>query len=310
MKTDRFCSMSGQTAAVLLAGLLLAAGHPAAGQISVQIGGAQITFESPSKRRSKALATSVEKVQQKLAEKRRALPSMRGPRGEPAYPRQDVIGLFANTEQDLDQAIAAADKSGLEPLRAWSADEIGRIQEQLDTPAGRTAALPHGLLAPRAAAVIASLGSLRLPWPASMKAAAPQQPTVPVEKTNQLLDQLGEVVGRIFFLASHDDLEVNLWVGSVPAPRVTFRFWPYGNIKGSAPASTSIQTNGKKEGVLRGLYAYSAAWRQGAVTDVIDPSAQVTREALDLVKGSAFLCCDFGAHICTQVDNEKECRRR
>jgi hypothetical protein len=314
VKTDRFSSLSFRTAAVLLAGVLVAARLPA-GQIGVSIGGFKVSIETPSKKRAKALAASVEKVQQKFGESRRALHAVRGPRGEAAYARQDVADLIASTETDLDQAIAGVEKSGMEPLRAWSADEIQRVREKLDASAGRAAALPSGLFAPRVAAVVASLGALRLPWPAAVKAAVPQQAAIPAEKADGILDQVGEVVGRIFLLASHDDLAVKLSVCSTPAPRVKFSFWPQGNFKGSSPDPTIIQTNGKKDHVLRGLYRYEAAWKDGAVTQVIRypspagaPAARMSSERLDLVKDTGFFCCQFKEGYCRHVDNEKECR--
>ena len=108
---------------------------------------------------------------------------------------------------------------------------------------------------------------------------------------------------------------MKLWVGSTPAPKATFRFWPQGKIKGSAPAPTIIQTNGKRDHVLRGLYAYEAAWAKGAVTELVEyPSpagasaAELASERLDLVNGSSFFCCRFNEQYCHHVDDEKECR--
>ena len=144
--------------------------------------------------------------------------------------------------------------------------------------------------------------------------AEPRQATIAAEKSNRLLDQVGEVVGRIFFLAEHDDLKVKLWVGSKPAPRVIFSFQPKGNFKGSASKYTIIKTNGKKDGVVRGLYSYRAEWSRGQVKQLIEyPSPtgapEVQRsERLDLVKGTGFFCCDFDGSYCQEVASEKECR--
>jgi hypothetical protein len=118
-------------------------------------------------------------------------------------------------------------------------------------------------------------------------------------------------MNRIFVLASHDDLEVKLWVGSMPAPKAKFSFWPQGTVKGSTPAPTLIQTNGTRGHVLRGLYVYHAAWRQGPVTWVINypnpAGPSVSGERLDLVNGSSFFCCQFKDGYCRHVDSEKDC---
>jgi hypothetical protein len=319
VKIDRFTSVSIRAAAVVLAGLLLAAGHPAAGQITVRLGGARITFESPSKRLAKALSQQVEEVKKRFDENRHALRTMRGPDGEPAYLHQELAGLIARTGEDLDQAIGRVRESGLEPLRAWSAEELrrvqGRVQEELAAPSGHIAALPFGLSTPRAVAVVAGLAGLSLPRFASVKAAVPQPATIPAERANRLLDQVGEVVSRIFFLAAHDDLEVKLWVGSTPAPQAKFSFRPQGKVKGSTPAPTIIRTNGKRDRVLRGLYVYQAAWAKGAVTELVQypnppgaPAARLESERLDLVKGSSFFCCRFNEQYCHHVADENECR--
>lgn len=307
MKTDRFSSASTRAAAVLLAGLLFAAGLPAAGQT--------ITFRLGKKEASKgvavALARQVGEVQKRFGKNRRALRTVRGPGGEPAYSRQEVAGLIASTEKDLDQAIKKVGEPGLEALSAWSAEELRRIQEEVAVPSGQTAALPLGLSSPRAVARVASLGGL--PGVASVSAAAPRQETIAAEKSNRLLDQVGEVVGRIFLLAEKDDLEVKLWVGSTPAPQATFRFWSQGKIKGATPAPIIVRTNGTRDHVLRGLYSYKAAWDQGAVTELVaypsSAGAPVDRsEQLDLVNGSSFFCCRFSEQYCHHVSDEKECR--
>ncbi len=255
---------------------------------------------------------------------------MQGPDGKPAYLRQEVAGLIARTGEDLDQAIEKVQPSDLEPLRAWSVDELGRIQEELAmAPGQRTAVLPSGLFTPRAVAVVASLGGfplLALAKPKAIKpkaakpktaappqAAPPPQDTVTAGKTDSLLDQVGQVVGRIFFLADHKDLEVKLWVGST-APHATFSFWPQGRIKGSTAAPTIIRTDGKHDHVVRGLYVYRAAWTKGAVTELIEypkpaGTSVAMSERLDLVNGSGFFCCRFNEQYCHGVANEKECRR-
>jgi hypothetical protein len=153
------------------------------------------------------------------------------------------------------------------------------------------------------------------PKPAPPQPAPPKPATIPAGTSNRILDEVAEVVERIFVLADHDDLEVKLWVGSTPAQKATFRFWPQGKVKGSAPAPTILQTEGKKDHVLRGLYSYRAAWGKGAVTQLIEypnpagPSAAgMESERLDLVKGSRFFCCQFNESYCHHVDNEKDCR--
>jgi hypothetical protein len=261
-----------------------------------------------------ALVLQIGEVQRRFDKNRRALQIVRGPDGKPAYLRQEVAGLIARTGEDLDQAIENVKPSELEPLQAWAADQLGRIQGELAPPPGqRTAALPSGLFTPRAVAVVASLERLSLLRLASAKATAPPQDTVAAEKTNSLLNQVGELVGRILFLANHDDLEVKLWVGST-APHATFSFWSQGRIKGSPPALTTIRTDGKHDHVVRGLYLYRAAWTKGAVTELIEypkpaGTAVALGERLDLVNGSGFFCCRFDEQYCHSVANEKECRR-
>jgi hypothetical protein len=190
-------------------------------------------------------------------------------------------------------------------LRAWSADKLQRIT-------GNTAALHPSLSIPRAVAVVASLEKFSLPGLAGVNAAASPQETISAETSNWVLDQVGAVVSRIFFLAERDDLEVELWVGSTPAPKATFRFWSKGRIKGSTPAPTIVQANGKRKRVLRGLYAYQAAWVQGAVTELVaypSPAAALFEsEQLDLVNGSSYFCCQFNEAYCHHVEDEKECR--
>jgi hypothetical protein len=336
VKTDRFFSAAILAAAVLLAGLLavaqpgvvLAAApprpeetprdetpqppKPAVVQRSRSTLG--LSFQITIGRRSSALAerltTEIALVQKRFDRNRRELPVIRTPGGGRAYLHQEVAGLIDLTGKDLDQAIERVGEPGLEALRAWSAEEFRRIQQEL-APPDHTAALPFGLSTPHAVAVVASLEVLPLPRLASVNAAAPQQGTITAEKSNGLLDQVGEVVGRIFSLAKKDDLEVDLWVGSTPT-QATFRFWSQGKLKGATPAPTILQTNGKRKRVLRGLYTYKAALAKGAVTELIEyPSsagAPQESEQLDLVNGSGFFCCEFNRQYCHDVDNEKECR--
>ena len=312
MKTDRFSAK--RAAAVLLAGLLLAAGQPTAGQMfRYRLGRSKVRV-NPLQLLAGALTLQIGVVQKRFENNRRALQIVRDPDGKPAYLRQEVAGLIARTGGDLDQAIENVKPSDLEPLQAWAADQLGRIQGELPPPPGqRTAVLPSGLFTPRAAAVVASLERLSLPRLASAKAAALKQDTISTEKTDSILNQVGEVVGRIFFLASHNDLEVKLWVGST-APHATFSFWSQGRIKGSPPAPATIRTDGKRDHVVRGLYVYRAAWPKGAVTELIEypkpAGTSVTMsERLDLVNGSGFFCCRFNEQYCHEVANEKECRR-
>jgi hypothetical protein len=326
MKIDRLSAT--RAAVVVLAGLLLAAGPPTAGQtFKFHLGRSQARHQvSPTQALAEALVQQVGEVQRKFDENRRALRTVNGSSGTPAYLRADVVGLIARTSEDLDQAIEKVQPSGTEPLRAWTVEELGRIQGELAAaPAQKTAALPSGLFAPPAVAVIASLrgfpllglakGKVKAAAPKQDQAAAPQQDTVPAETSNRLLDEVGEVVGRIFLLASNDDLEVKLWVGSAPAPHATFSFWSQGQLKGAAPAPLIIRTDGKRDHVLRGLYAYQATYSEGAVTKLVQypspagaPAAQLVSERLDLVNGSPFFCCRFNEQYCHHVDDEKECR--
>lgn len=293
MKTDRFFS-----AGILLAGLL-AAGLPAAGQFTLSFGGTKVTLDRPSRQLARDLAREVDEVQGRFDEDRRALHAVPGADGKPAYLREEVTGLIARTGKELDQAIERVGESDLSPLQAWSEEEIRRIQEEIGALSAAAA------LSPRAVAIVASLG-------ASAAAAAPRQETISAETANGLLDQVGAVASRIFFLAERDDLEVELWVGSSPAPKATFRFWSQGKVKGSTPAPTIVQTNGKRKRVLRGLYAYQAAWAKGAVTELVaypsPAAAALASERLDLVNGSSYFCCQFNEAYCHHVDDEKECR--
>jgi hypothetical protein len=318
MKPDRFSSPSTRAAAVLLAGLLLAAGRPAAGQgISLNFNFGKKAAPAGSVKVvvagvAEALAQQVGKVQTRFVESRRALRTVRGPGGEPAYPRQEVADLAAATEKDLDQAIEQVGEPGLDALEAWSTEELRKVREDLAaTPGVRAAAVRFG---PRVVAVVASLGTI--PWRESVAfaAAAPPQETITAETSNRLLDQVGAVVGRIFFLAAHDDLEVTLWVGSTPAQKASFSYSSQGKVKGSTPAPKIIRTNNKQEHVLRGLYTYRAALGKGAVAELVEypipagaPAAQPS-ERLDLVNGTSFFCCRFNEQYCHHVANEKECR--
>ena len=342
MKTDR--SSVTRVTALLLAGLLLASGLSTAGvkvgykfgkdhQVTldkgVEIGAAAVL--------AKALAKQVQQVHDRLTAKRKALRTLSGPGNAPGYLSNEVTGLIADTHKDLDQAIQNVQPSGTEPLRAWVDDQFQQIQGKIPPP-GPTASLP-GPSAPRAGVALASLqrGGLAVAAkpkpkkkpappkakPAPPKAAPPPKPqTIPTATADRLLDQVEEVVSRIFFLADHDDLEVSLWVGSTAAKAKlkfwqvshgTFRFWPEGKIKGAAPAPTIIPMTGKKDHVLRGLYSYEAdlGLEKGAVVQTIkypNSAAPLENERLDLVKSSRFFCCQFNKDYCHHVDSEKDCR--
>lgn len=307
MRTDRLTLL-------LLAGLLFASGRPAAGTLTLRVGGATLTFESSSKKMARELAAKTEEVRQRFRESRRALRTVAGPGGKPAYLRKDVANLIAHAREELDRAIANVKPEGTEPLRAWAAVKIQKAQDQLAPPPGRTAASFSGVSAPRAVAVVASLGGLSPSWLASLAASSPRQDTVPAETSDRLLDQVGNVIDRIFFLASHDDLEVKLWVGST-VPHAKFSFWPEGLIKGATKSSLIIRTDGTKT-VLRGLYDYQASHAEGPVTELVQfpnpagaSGAQMESERLDLVNGSSFFCCRFNEVYCHHVADEKECRR-
>jgi hypothetical protein len=304
MKTDR--SFATRAAAVLLAGLLFATGSPA-GQLSINLGGLSIGFESSSKKLAKALTQKTQEAKEKFDANRRALRIVPLPGGKQAVARKDLNELILKTKNDVNQAIESlGPKTG--PLDAWATEEIQRIQGAL--PRTRTAA---SFSTPRAVAVVASLKGIPLGL-ASIATAAPQPETVPVETSNQLLDQVGNVISRIFFLASHDDLEVKLWVGS-PAKHTTFTFWPQGQAKGSAPEHSDIRLDGTKSHVFRGLYAYNAIRIDGVVADLVQypnpegaPAAKISSEPLDLVNGTSFFCCRFDEHYCQHVASEKECQ--
>jgi hypothetical protein len=310
MKTDRFFAI--RAAAVLLAGLLLAAGRPTGQTYTYRIDSRSGSPDDSTKVLAGALAKQMEKVQKTFDANRRTLHTVQLRNGKPAYARQDVANLIDHTQGDLDRAIANVRPVGLEPLRDWTTDALQRIQQQLAATPGQTAVSFHGFSTPRAVAMVASLG--RLPLGLASVGSAAQPETVPAATADSLLDQVENVISRIFVLASHDDLEVKLWVGST-APHAKFSFWPQGHAKGSTPAPKIIRTDGTQDHVLRGLYVYRATHADGAVTELVqypnpagDPAAQTPSERLDLVNGSSFFCCRFNESYCQHVANEKECR--
>ena len=318
MKTDRL--FVTRVAAVLAVGLLLGAGSPGAGQITFRyhLGRSKAKARvSPTAAFAAALAQAVREVQERFDKGRHTLLPVPGADGKAGYLRQEVVDLIAITGRDLDQAIKNVQPSGTEPLVAWTDDELGHLQGELAVSPGQTAAMPAGFFAPQPVEVIASLGGPSKKKPAKPKPAVPPTPpapppdTVPAEKANGVLDEVGKVLSQIFTLASHDDLEVKLWVGSTPEKKATFRFWPQGNAKG-AKAPTIITTDSTQRHVMRGLYSYEADWGKGAVTQQIkypDPTASLASARLDLVRGSSFFCCRFGqGGYCQHVDDEKDCR--
>jgi hypothetical protein len=299
--------------AVVLAGLLFAAVLPAAGTtFTFHLGRSRVRVTS-SESLAGALAQEIAEVQKRFDQDRATLRKTVGPGGALVYRSSDVAQVIDHTQKDLDQSIAQIGGDKLAPLSTWTADRLQKIETKLQTT--QTAGLLPGFSTPRAIAVVASLGGLRMSDLASLMVGAPRQDTVPVGTADGLLDEVGQVINRIFFLASHDDLEVTLWVGSTPGAHATFRFWSEGRISGSAPAPTIIKTNGKRKSIVRGLYDYSAAWPQGSVTQVVaypNPAgaaaAQMESERLDLVTRSSFFCCRFNEQYCQHVDDEKECR--
>jgi hypothetical protein len=313
MKTgsNRF-HLTSRSAAFVLACLLLAPAHPSSGQISLRIGPGTLSglpFGSSSKKLAGALAKEVRQVLERFDRNRRALPTVKGPGGEPAHPRQEVAGLIALAEKDLDQAIEGVGEPGLAAMQFWAAEEFRRIRDELAAaPGGQSAA---SFFAPRAVAVVASVGG----GGAVVRAASAERETLSAKRSRELLDEVAQVIERIFFLSSKNDIEVDLWVGSTPAQQVMFSFWPQGSVKGSPAANDIIRTNGKRERVMRGLYSYRAAYAQGPVTEFLQYPSQTASQAsqsgsarLDLVNGSRFFCCRFEDKYCHHVDDQKECR--
>ncbi len=337
MKTDQFSSTSFRIAAALLAGFLLLAA-------SLSAGGAKITYRFGKDHKVKkvevgeiaaagvlaqAIAKQVKQVDERFTANRKALKILSGPGNVPGYLPSEVTGLIGDTHKDLNQAIQNVQPSGTEPLRAWVDDQFQQIQGNVPPP-GPTASLPAPF-APRAIAVFASLHGFGKPMlavakppkpkptPPKPKAAPPKAPqppkpqTIPVTTADRLLDQVEEVVRRIFVLADHNDLEVSFWVGSTPARKAKFSYWPQGSFKGSTPAPKIIKTDGKQDHVLRGLYLYEAdlGMGKGVIQRIQYPNstAPLGSERLDLVNGSSFFCCRFNEDYCHHVANEKECRR-
>ncbi|HEX3532007.1 MAG TPA: hypothetical protein VH988_33530 [Thermoanaerobaculia bacterium] len=312
---DRFPAVCTQVASILLANLFFAASLDASGH-TIHIGRLALGFglDSSTKELSQALTPKVEAVRTKLSESRHALHTLNGPGSVPAHPVQEVNDLVTRTGTDLDEAIEQVGAPELAGLRAWSADKLRSIQEQLKALPVQTAVAFPGFSNPRAIALVANLKSRPLPAKAGSAAPKTMTKTVPADVSDRLLDKLGDVVDRIFFLASHDDLEVKLWVGSTPAQKVDFRFWTQGQIKGSAPEPVTIRTNGKKEHILRGLYSYLATLPQKSGSHLIAypsqagaPAGGLASEQLDLVTGSNFFCCHFDDGYCQHVADEKEC---
>jgi hypothetical protein len=318
--------MIGKTARLfLLAGLLLGASSPTAGEIDIhiKIGG------GGSSKLAKNLAKDVDGVRRKFDDSRVALPIVKGPGGVPAYPRKTVLDLIDATEKELDQAVLRVDPRKLAGLENWANLEIERSRHALEKRAGTVAALSPA--SDRAAAVFASgtggkgRGPRTKPRKAPPKAAPPPAPeppkpdpleatTVATAQASPILDQVGRVIGRLFFLADKDDLEVDLWVGSTPKQHTKFSFWAQGAGKRSPLEPIIIQTNGRRKHVLRGLYEYRAAASldSKSVTEILEsgpgPAGGVPSERLDLVNGSRFFCCRFDDNYCHHVDDPKECQ--
>jgi len=315
VKTDHFSAAPTRIAAAVLAGLLVATGLSAGG-FSFNLGKAvSITIESSGKKLAAALTREVTQVEQRFTAKRAALSTVRVAGREPGYLRPEVVGLIAGTRVDLIQAIGQVGEPGLDGLAGWAEEEIGAIEKEAAAASAQAAFELPGRGTPYEVARVAGPAWLALPGFASLGAAAPRQETLSTGTADGLLDRVGAVVSRILFLAEREDLEVKVWVGSTPSSRATFSFWPQGKIKGTTVAPLIIRTNGKKDHVLRGLYAYRAAWENGAVTEVIQfpplagaPANQQATERLDLVTGSGFFCCHFNEQLCQHVDDEKECR--
>jgi hypothetical protein len=319
MKAGRF--------AILLAGLLLISGLPIEGKtFTFRLGGSrkskvEVVEIGTAAVLAKALAKEIKKVHETFITNRNALRILRS--GTAAgYMPGEVTGLIVHTREDLDQAIQRVGKSDLEALSAWSDAELQRIQGEIPPP-GPIASLP-GPSSPRAFAVFASSRGFGLtalaknkPAPKKSKPASPKTPeppkpqTIPVAATDRLLDQVEEVIRKIFVLADTNDLWVDLWVGSTPSDKAIFSFWPHGTVPGSEAARAVIKTYNRKKHIVRGFYDYQAAWGRGAVIQKIeypDSAAQVPSERLDLVKDSPFFCCEFKGAYCHHVDNERDCR--
>jgi hypothetical protein len=310
VKTDRFSSASAWAAAVLLVVLVFTAGRPGAGQSAT---------EAPSKRLADELAKQAEAARTTFAAKRLALHTVPGKSGVRNYLLNEVFDLISSTRRDLDQAIAQVGEPGLQGLRFWAATELKGVQNALPA----SAAITFSRLAtPRAVAVIASREWVSLPRFTS-GSAAPRPDTISAEKANGLLDKVGAVIERIFVLASHDDLEVKVWIGSTPAPKAQFSFWPMGEMKGSPAPPIIVRTDDWSQPVFRGVFRFRAVLPlKKGMDQVIEypgpagastaaPTAAPTAipsERLDLVNGSGFFCCRFEEGYCHDVEDETKCR--
>ena len=284
MKTDRLSSAFIRKTGALLIALLLVAGAAPAG-VSIHFGPVSfgINVESHSKKLAAALTPQVKEVQKRFDQSRRALRTVQGPDGKPAYLRKDVAELTARTGEDLDEAIENIDPD-LRPLEDWSAAELARIQAEVGTPAApKTADFSCGSSTPCAVAVVASLSSPAKHASSKAKAVAPKPvapppDTVPAEKSNSVLDQVEKVVSQIFALADHNDLEVDLWVGSTGESNSSSAA-PHVQLLASRqdqgfPGAHHPPACGKKDHIIRGLYFYEADLglkRSG------DPDDQISR---------------------------------
>lgn len=313
MKTDRFSSVLAWAAAALLVVLVFASGSPGAGQtITIHFGRrtSATAAGTHSKGLAAVLATQVGEVRKAFAAKRLALHTVTDRHGTRSYALNEVADLISGTRMELGQAISGVGEPGLQGMKFWAEEEIQHVQDQLPS----SARINFSRLAtPRAVAVIASREGFALPRLAGGPLSSRPE-AIGAEKADGLLDQALAVVERIFFLASHDDLEVKLWVGST-APKVQFSFSPMGAVKGSPAEPSIIRTDGWREHVLRGVYRYRAVRpAKRAVNEVIEyPSpagapAATASERLDLVKGSGFFCCRFDESYCHHVESKAECR--
>lgn len=316
MKPDRFVSLRSirrRSVVLGLSGLLLlvAAGPAASRSIGFGLGRMGIGVKlggrgSKTAKVAAALAQEMAAVEQRFDQGRRALPVVKGKDGASAHPRQAVEDLIDLTENDLAESIERVQEPALVGLHDWAAEEIHRIRGELEpAPAARAAAWSG----PRAVAVVASLGAYPLPEIALAKSSPPKPAppaTVAAERTGQILDQVGAVIGHLLFLAKNDDLEVKLWVGSTARRSATFSFWPRAVVKGFKATPTSFEIAGKRDHVMRGRYQYKVSSRVQAVGGSVVESFEDA--GMDLVNGSRFLCCSFEDKACSHVDSEKDCR--
>jgi len=126
-KSHRFWAAFRVGPTCLLSLLLAARTVPARAEVDSKM-------NESSTKLAKQLAQEMDQVQRKFDARRAALPTVPGPGGAPAYPRQAVIDLIDSTEKELDQAIERMKEPRLAGLRAWGDEQIEESRHKIENP--------------------------------------------------------------------------------------------------------------------------------------------------------------------------------